>query len=91
MVVGDMEYFGKGTEYVTKDDCEDLRKVCPIGAVVFGEHGLENEHEDVKKDIQALERRLTRIEVLIPFVTVILMKLLDWGLARIAVAAAAAH
>jgi hypothetical protein len=78
-------------EYMTKEVCEDLRRVCPVGAVVGGEFGLSAEHEEVKKQLRALENRLTRIEVLIPFVTVILLKLLDWGLARIATAAAAVH
>jgi hypothetical protein len=78
-------------EYMTKEACEDLRKACPVGAIVLGEHGLENEHEEVKKAIQRLENRLTRIEVLIPFVTALIIKLMDWGLARIATAAAAQH
>lgn len=77
--------------YVTTEDCEKVRQSCPIALKVLGEHGLENEHEDVKTAIRALENRLTRIEVLIPFVTVILLKLLDWGLARISAAAAATH
>jgi hypothetical protein len=75
--------------YVTDEECKEYRTVCPLVPIVMGEHGLANEHEEVKKAIQRLEKRLTRIEVLIPFVTVILMKLLDWGLARIQLAAAA--
>lgn len=78
-------------EYMTKEACEDLRRVCPVGAVVGGEFGLSKEHEEVKKQLRALENRLTRIEVLIPFVTALIIKLMDWGLARIATAAAAQH
>jgi flavoprotein len=74
-------------EYMTKEACEELRRVCPIGAIVGGEHGLANEHEDVKDAIRKLENRLARIEVLIPFVTVALMKLLDFLLARVTMAA----
>jgi hypothetical protein len=77
--------------YVTDEDCREYRSACPLVPVIMGEHGLANEHEDLKAEMQRLENRLARIEVLIPFVTVILLKLLDWGLARIAVAAAAAH
>jgi hypothetical protein len=72
---------------MTKEACEDLRRVCPVGAVVGGEFGLSAEHEEVKKELRALENRLTRIEVLIPFVTVALMKLLDFLLARVTMAA----
>jgi hypothetical protein len=76
---------------MTAGDCEKVRQSCPIALKVLGEHGLENEHEDVKMAIRALENRLTRIEVLIPFVTALIIKLMDWGLARIATAAAAQH
>ena len=77
--------------YVTGEECKEYRTVCPLVPIVMGEHGLANEHEEVKRAIQRLENRLTRIEVLIPFVTAIIIKLLDWGLARIATASAAAH
>jgi hypothetical protein len=77
--------------YVTDDECKTYRTICPLVPIVMGEHGLANEHEEVKKAIQRLENRLTRIEVLIPFVTALIIKLMDWGLARIATAAAAQH
>jgi hypothetical protein len=77
--------------YVTDDECKEFRAVCPLVPIVMGEHGLVNEHEEDRKTIQRLENRMTRIEVLIPFVTALIIKLMDWGLARIATAAAAAH
>jgi hypothetical protein len=60
---------------MTRDDVETFCKTCPVRGVVKGEHGLENEHEDLKKTLHALEIRLVRIEVLVPFATA----KLEWG------------
>jgi hypothetical protein len=79
-----------GSEYMTRQACERLRFACPTKEKVSGEYGLEKEHDDVKKELRTLEKRLTRIEVLIPFVTALIIKLMDWGLARVAAAVAQA-
>jgi hypothetical protein len=70
-------------EYVTKDACEELRTACPVKDKVEGKDGLQDQ-------FHKLDLRLTRLEVLIPVATVILLKLLDWGLARLSAAAAQA-